>query len=84
MREMLIMLENEDTRYEFYMQGIKRSNVSDVIVRWEIRYDLTHKMTLGGTKSYGNRVIGCTFEELVSRLLLKGFKQVTFETKKFA
>ena len=83
-RVMLIMLENEDTRYEFYMRGIKESNVSDKIVRWELRYNLIHNMVLGGTMSFDNKVIGQTFEGLVSKLLLKGFEVVTFETKNFA
>ena len=84
MREMIIMLEDNDTRYEFYMAPIKENNVSDKIVRYELRYDRIHSMTLGSEVSHGNRVLGDTFEQLVSKLLLKGFKPVTFETKKFA
>ena len=84
MREMIIMLEDNDTRYEFYMAGIKESNVSDKIVRWELRYDRIHSMVLGSEVSLSNRVIGLTFEQLLNNLLLKGFKPVTFETKKFA
>ena len=81
---MLIMLENNDTRYEFYMQGIKRSNIDDTIVRWELRYDVKHNLTLGSTLSYNNRLLGHTFEEFVEKLLLEGFEVVTFSTRKFA
>ena len=84
MREMIIMLEDNDTRYEFYMYGIKESNVSDKIVRWELRYDRIHSMVLGSEVSMSNRVLGLTFEQMLNNLLLKGFKPVTFETKKFA
>jgi len=84
MRNMIIMLENDDTRYEFYMAAIKESNVSDKIARWELRYDRIHSLVLGSEVSFSNRLVGVTFEQMISNLLLKGFKPVTFETKKFA
>ena len=78
------MLENSDTRYEFYMQGIKRSNIDDTIVRWELRYDLIHKMSLGSSHTSGHRIVCDTFETFVEKLLLKGFETVTYYTRKFA
>ena len=81
---MIIMLENSDTRYEFYMQGIKRSNIDDPIVRWELRYDYIHNMTLGSSHTTGNRIVCDTFETFVEKLLLKGFEPVTYDTRKFA
>ena len=78
------MLENSDTRYEFYMQGIKKSNFDDTIVRWELRYDLIHKMSLGSSHKSGNRIVCDTFETFVEKLVLKGFKPVTYDTMKFA
>lgn len=81
MREMIVMLENDDTRYEIYMQGVERSNLDSTIVKWELRYEHIHKMSLGSSHDSGNRIYG-GFEEFVSNLLLKGFHVVT--TRKFA
>lgn len=81
MRKMIVMLENDDTRYEIYMQGIERSNLDSTIVRWELRYEYIHKMSLGSSHSTGNRIYG-EFEKFVSSLLLKGFNLVT--DRKFA
>ena len=84
MRKMIIMLEDDDTRYEFYMKGIKRSNIDDTIVRWELRYDLIHNMGLGSSHTTGHRIVCDTFETFVEKLLLKGFEPVTYDTRKFA
>lgn len=84
MRKMIIMLENDNTRYEFYMQGIKKSNIDNTIVRWELRYDLIHKMSLGSSHTTGHRIVRDTFETFVEKLLLEGFEEVTFSTRKFA
>ena len=82
MRTMLIMLENEDTRYEFYMEPIYKSNIDSTVVRYELRYKRVHHLTLGSSVS-DSRVIG-SVENFISDLLVKGYKEVTFETKKFA
>ena len=84
MKKMIIMLENNDTRYEFYMKGIKKSNVNDTIVRWELRYDCIHRMTNGSSHTTGNRISCGTFETFVEKLLLNGFESVTYDTRKFA
>lgn len=83
-KQMIIMLENEDTRYEFYMQGIKRSNVDDTIVRYELQYNYIHNLGLGSSVTYGLHLFGESLEQLIERLLMKGFKPVTYQTKKFA
>lgn len=85
MQKMLIMLESQDTRYEVYMQGIKRSNVDDTIVRWEARYNCFMRFPSGSSSaSYGNRIALTTLEDFIEDLLLSGYEVVTYETKKFA
>lgn len=82
-RVLVIMLEDEDSRFEFYMKGVKRSNLDDTIVRYELVYDYVRLCGTGSTKSYNNRIFG-DFEKLMNKLLLDGFKPVTYETMKFA
>lgn len=80
----LVMLENEDTRYEFYMQGIRRSNIDDTIVEYELKYDRYQLLSsTGGTVSFGNRLYD-DFERFVEKLLLKGFRKVDHNTKSFS
>lgn len=83
MDKMIIMLEDENTRYEFYLQGIQRSNIDKTIVRCEIRYKIIQRGVYGSSVSYGT-LYGKTLQEEINLLLSKGFKEVTFETMKFA
>lgn len=89
MEKTIIMLEeyNEETgkgsRYEFKLVPIKESNVSDRIVRYEFRYDYTKCFGTGGTKSYNNRLMW-TLDEHINRLVSMGFKEVTYQTQRFA
>lgn len=75
MRTMLIKLENEEARYEIFMQGIRKSNVDDTIVRYELRYDYYQKLTFGSSLSHDNRIYK-PLEKFIENLLLKGFKKV--------
>lgn len=82
-RQYLIMMEKAgDTRYEFYLQGIERSNLDSTIVRWELRYDRIKNLGTGSSVSFGNREYG-KLDEVITKLTNAGFVPVTFETKTF-
>ena len=84
MEKMIIMLENNDSRYEFYMKGIKRSNVDDTIVRWELRYDYIHRMVNGSSHTTGNRILCGTFETIVEKLhhIDRGYEEFEYKLQK--
>ncbi len=75
MRTMIITLKNEKARYEIFMRGIKKSNIDDEIVGYELRYDCFQKLTFGSSLSTDN-ILHEPLEKFISDLLLKGFKKV--------
>lgn len=83
MRKMIIMLEDKDTRYEIYLQGIERSNIDNTIVGYETRYNVIQNLTFGASAHHGQMLRG-NLDDFISNLISKGFEVVTHKTKKFA
>ena len=81
--KLLLMLESETIRYEFYLVGIARSNVDRTLVRYELCYNRIESMALGSSVTRGAR-LHQNFDEFVNMLVAKGFREVTIHTKKFA
>ena len=78
-----IMIEKDNTRYEFYTEPLYRSNVDHTIIEYRPAYRCCQKLTLGSTCSF-HTFPGLTHEERVERgnkffkeMLDKGFKVVT-------
>jgi hypothetical protein len=72
MKKMIIVLENNGSKYEIYMRGIHRSNYDNTIVRWEAEYNHIQELTTGASVTYGNRIH--KLEQFISDLLSKGYK----------
>lgn len=75
MRKNILVLEDNEAKYEIYMQSVERSNVDNTIVRWELRYDYICKSFTGCSVTYGNRMHE-SFESFVSHALMAGMQIV--------
>lgn len=81
----MMMIENENIRYEFYSVPIRRSNVDDTIVEYRPAYTRIQRLASGlGSTMHSEQFAGRTHEERVKRgndfykeMLAKGFKRVS-------
>ena len=82
MDHLIIMLEKDDVRYEYYLYGIKTSNVDPTICKYEVRERRVRRL-IGGSTEATNTV----YDDVINRinhLICTGFHEVTFKTRSFA
>ena len=77
MGNLIIMLESEehDYRYEFYLCGIKTSNVDPTICKYEIHEKVCKRLCLGSTCT-DNYINNNSFIDIVNHLVCQGFVEV--------